>query len=115
MVLSSIFLSQLALANPMMDSLGQSKVEPVASPYEKENGDYNGVEPITLYNFSTKTKETIKNPFVITEDKAREFIPPVPLAMDVFDQFIASGKTPYISLFTSYKILESEINKKENE
>lgn len=48
---------------------------------------------LKLYNFKTKNMEKIENPMELTEEKALEYLPPLEVAIKIFDRHMEKEGT----------------------
>lgn len=78
---------------------------PATSSSVKQKED---VPELNLMNFTTGNRETFQ-PLELSEEKAREFVPPIEKSQMTFNEFIDTGKEPYIALMMTYMFLESEL------
>ena len=68
---------------------------------EKLREIFKAGRPFTLYNFTTSQKETIDDPMGLPKDKAREFVPPIPEVLEIFDVYASEGPA-YAALLNTY-------------
>jgi hypothetical protein len=57
---------------------------------------------LTLYNFKLESDEKIENPKEMTVEKGKEFIPPLPVAEELYLSYIKQGFKPLKAITYTY-------------
>jgi hypothetical protein len=79
-----------------------------AQKVEKVREVFKAGKPLEMYNFVSKQREVIADPLVLTKEKAKEFLPPIPEIQQIFDIYAAEHPA-YASLIQSYTDLQDTI------
>lgn len=69
--------------------------------------------PLTLYNFSVEEDEVISNPHEMTVDKGKEFIPPMPVAEQLYLSYVKQGAKPLEAITYTYVELRKALSELE--